>query len=339
MKAFQEGQIVTESPQNTENAIVEPTEMSSKVEELTREMEAQAKKIEKLKKYIANVEADGDRLGRELVIANSYKICFDSITNPLFMVDTSYHIHYANNAFLDITNSSPEILQARPACSEFLNCTHFRNRCLLKECFAEKRGIKGFKCSFFNTAERQFTFVVDALPIHNIATNEILGGFEIFREIVEDTLMKCLMFMLSDQEFGVSIKKLKCIIPMQKITPVPKLPDYVRGVIDLRGQVIPIFDLNCRLGFDQIELSDRQRIIIMESKVGDETKAFGFIVDQVIDIRTINAKDIEPAQSVDYMGSLNYIAGIAKVDKSARVIIDTAYLDHLNAQDVLVIPT
>jgi purine-binding chemotaxis protein CheW len=299
---------------------------STEIESLRKELEEKSTKIEKLKKYILNVEMDGDRLNKELVIANSYRNCFDSITNPLFMVNTALEISYANKAFFEITGSSPAILQQQATCSDFLQCGRFREKCLLKECFEKKEPITGFQCKFVNSADRRFRLVVDALPIHNIATGEILGGIEVFREVVEDTTTKYLMFGLAGQEFGISTKNLREVISMVEITAMPDTPSYVRGLINLRSQVIPIIDMNRRLGFQQGNTSTGNLIIVLEAKTAGRPMVFGIIVDQVNEIRAINAHDVEQMPSVGAGASAvqnckPYIAGVAKHNDRATILL------------------
>jgi len=308
------------------------------VAELTRQLQEKTKKIEKLAKYIANLETDGDRLNRELIVANSHKTCFESITNPLFMVNSSLQIEFVNKAFCDFIGSTPEEFQSKPSCSEVLNCGTFRKRCLLKECFATKEHITGVKCSFVSAAGRKFAFLADALPIHNIATSEILGGFEIFREVDEDTVRKYLMFESGDHQYGVDVKWLKCIVRLPAITPMVNVSDHVRGVINLRGQIIPIYDLNCILGLKPMESSERQCVLVFEGKAQGETRSFGFVVDQVCEIRAISAKEIEPAPDVCGNRVGTFVAGILKIDRQARVIIDAFSLCNREAQTELSLP-
>jgi len=296
------------------------------IEALRKELDDKSRKIEKLKTYISNVEADGDRLSKELVIANSYRNCFDSITNPLFMVNDALEINFANKAFFEMTGSSPEILHQQATCSDFLQCGRFRDKCLLRECFEKKTPINGFRCKFISKAERKFSLVVDALPIYNIATGEILGGIEVFREVVEDTTTKYLMFSLAGQEFGISTKNLREVISMVDITAMPDASDYMRGLINLRGEVIPIIDMNKRLGFQQETPSEGNVIIVLEGKMATRKMIFGIVVDLINEIRAINAHDVEnmPSVGTSESGGQNYkqyISGVAKIDNRATILL------------------
>ena len=168
--------------------------------------------------------------------------------------------------------------------------------------------------------------MVDALPIHNIATGEILGGIEVFREVVEDTTTKYLMFSLAGQEFGISTKNLREVISMVEITAMPDTPDYVRGLINLRSQVIPIVDMNRRLGLQQGNPSTGNLIIVLEAKTAERPMVFGIIVDQVNEIRAINAHDVERLPSVgtgasEDLNCRRYIAGVAKQGDRATILL------------------
>lgn len=294
----------------------------NRIAELTKENEEKTRKIEKLKKYVSNLEADGDRLNDQLLIANSYKNCFNSIVNPVFMVDQSLQINYANSAFFDMTATSPEVLRKTPKCSDILNCDVFRDTCLLKQCFEEDRIISGQKCNFVNSAERKFSLVVDAFSIKNIATNEILGGFEVFREVFEDTVRKYLLFSLSGEEYGINIKRVKEIISMIPVVTVPNLPDSILGVIDLRGQIVPVINIKKKLTIANSETSTKSCMIITEATVNNESKNFAFVADRVNDILNLNAKDIEPAPSILANLKTDYIYGIAKVKNDTKILID-----------------
>ena len=287
---------------------------------------AKSEKIEKLQKYITNLEADGDRLSRQLVIANSYRACFDTrIQNPVFMVTLDCKINYGNKAFRKMTGLTEDELGRAPDCTQLLDCDRFRKgRCLLKECFESKQAIDGFACDFVNSADRRFKLVVDVLPILNVANNEVLGGIEIFREVIEDTQLQYLMFGLNGQEYGVSIKKLRCVISMVEINHVANLPAHVLGVINLRGEIIPVIGIKERLGLTAQGSAERPAIIILDTADKTGKKPLGFIVDQVNSVVTINARDIESPAETGFGTLDNLIAGIAKVGGQTKILLDVS---------------
>lgn len=294
-------------------------------EALRRELAASAQKTEKLKQYIARVETDGDRLNQKLVEANSYRISFESMANavksPLFMVNNDLEIYYANEAFFEITDSSAAILKEKPKCGELLNCGHFRKRCLIQECFAHGKAIEGVECNYDSPTNRRFKLIVDALPILNVANNEILGGIEIFRDLTEDTRRQYMMFSLNGSEYGVSINKVLRIIPRENMTSIPNVPDCISGVINVHGQAIYVINMGAKLGLSRAEAAERSCIVILRSGMESSSTAYGFLADQVNGILTINTKDITFNLGSEFGNETDCIA-IAKVGNSTRVLID-----------------
>ncbi|OGR07799.1 MAG: hypothetical protein A2511_05015 [Deltaproteobacteria bacterium RIFOXYD12_FULL_50_9] len=153
----------------------------------------------------------------------------------------------------------------------------------------------------------------------------MLGGAEIFSKVTEDTQLKHLMFSLSGQEFGVNIKKIKEIISLMEITTVPNMPEHVCGVVNLRGKVVPIIDLKSKLGIKRVEGTVRDCILVVESKHQNVSTTFGFIADQVNRILTIDSQDIDTDCRTGIMNTSDCIAGIARVDRGTRILIDIDY--------------
>jgi purine-binding chemotaxis protein CheW len=299
-------------------------EVMLEISELKAELEKRDAKIDKLKKYIANVEEDSDRINDELLVANSFKVCFNSVTNPLFMVDASLNITFANPAFLDIANIDESAVEKQLNCADVLQCAAMRpHKCLLKECFESGKPIMGYRCSYINSMDRKFRLVVDAFPVHNVATNKILGGFEIFREVIEDTVAKYLMFSVSGEEYGLSTKDLRDILSMTHVFPIPKMPSYVLGSINLRDKIVPVIDIGRRLGLQSCETSSENGVImIMDTTVGSEKATYGFVADKVNEIVDLGPSDIDRTATQSVICGDNCISGVAKVDGRSRVLID-----------------
>lgn len=130
---------------------------------------------------------------------------------------------------------------------------------------------------------------------------------------------KYLLFKLGNEVYGVNILHVTDIIELQKITEVPDMPDYIRGVINLRGQVIPVMDLRLRFNMEFREYDDRTCIII----VNVDDNPLGFIVDTVSEVEDIPEKNIDPPP--DFKGSETkerYIMGLGKVDNEVKILID-----------------
>lgn len=122
---------------------------------------------------------------------------------------------------------------------------------------------------------------------------------------------------IGSEEYGINIMNVQEIIRLNKITTVPGAPDYVKGVVNLRGNVLPVIDMRARFGMEEGDLTDSDRIIVVMYK----GKATGLIVDSVSEVIQISAKDIEKALDVVSDDRSKFIDGIGKLDKGERFII------------------
>ncbi|MFT5290369.1 MAG: purine-binding chemotaxis protein CheW [Planctomycetota bacterium] len=128
-----------------------------------------------------------------------------------------------------------------------------------------------------------------------------------------------LTFQLAEQEYGIAILSVREIIAMQDITPVPGVPMYVQGVINLRGRIIPVIDLRLRLCLEAAEQTERNCIIVTEIESEDSGQLqVGCIVDTVSEVMNVDADRIEapPDLGVD----LSTIMGLAKFEDCGKVI-------------------
>ncbi|MFO7850214.1 MAG: chemotaxis protein CheW [Spirochaetia bacterium] len=132
---------------------------------------------------------------------------------------------------------------------------------------------------------------------------------------------KYLLFKLGQEVYGINIMTVTDIIELQKITEVPDMPEYIRGVINLRGQVIPVMDLRLRFKMEPREYDDRTCIVI----VNINEQPIGFIVDTVSEVVEIPEKNIDPAPEFK-SGSARekYIAGLGKVDNEVKILLDVS---------------
>lgn len=125
-------------------------------------------------------------------------------------------------------------------------------------------------------------------------------------------------FSLGSETYGVDIASVKEIIPIQRIVSVPRSPDFVEGIINLRGRVIPVLDLRKHFGFERKKGDPNQRIVLVE--VGAES--IGVIVDAVSSVLRIPNDSVEPPAAVIVGPEIEYIDGIAKLDKDLIVLLD-----------------
>jgi purine-binding chemotaxis protein CheW len=133
-----------------------------------------------------------------------------------------------------------------------------------------------------------------------------------------------LTFQLGDESYGITVLKVREIIQMQPITQIPRTPDYMKGVINLRGKVIPVADLRIKFAFEKAEVSERTCIIVVSLTMTDGRETLtGLIVDAVEEVLQIEAEQIEDAPSFsDTAISTDYIFGMAKVRDNVKMLID-----------------
>lgn len=133
---------------------------------------------------------------------------------------------------------------------------------------------------------------------------------------------KYLTFVLGTEEYGLEIMKVREIMGYLEVTSVPQTPHHVRGVINLRGQVIPVIDLRVKFGMDTVETTDATCIIVVEMSQDGRDVSVGVIVDQVSEVLDIAGEDIE--ESPNFGGGVNtdFILGMAKVENSVKTLLD-----------------
>ncbi|MCE5265569.1 MAG: chemotaxis protein CheW [Deltaproteobacteria bacterium] len=133
---------------------------------------------------------------------------------------------------------------------------------------------------------------------------------------------KYLTFSLAGEEYGIGILKVREIIGLMTVTAVPQAPRYVKGVINLRGKVIPVIDLRLKFGMDAAEYTERTCIIVMEIKCGDRKIAMGIVVDSVSEVLSIKGGDIEDAPSFGASLDTSCILGMAKSEQGVKILLD-----------------
>lgn len=135
---------------------------------------------------------------------------------------------------------------------------------------------------------------------------------------------KFLTFTLSKEEYGIPIQKVKEIIGMMEITEIPKTPDFIRGVINLRGKIIPIMDLRLKFGLQQKDYNDRTCIIVVEMLVEDIKRQIGIAVDAVSEVMNIQKAEIEEPPEYGDHSSTEFLTGLGKVKGKVVLLLDIA---------------
>jgi purine-binding chemotaxis protein CheW len=133
---------------------------------------------------------------------------------------------------------------------------------------------------------------------------------------------KYLTFALAQEEYGVPVLKVREIIKMMDITGVPQVPEHVKGVINLRGKVIPIVDLRLKFGLPRAEYSDRACIIVVEVDVAGRRLMLGVIVDHVSEVLNIASEEIEPLPEIGQRIDGDYLRGVAKIKGTVKLLLE-----------------
>jgi len=151
------------------------------------------------------------------------------------------------------------------------------------------------------------------------------------KEVESGNLVQFVSFKVDDSEYGVDIMAVREIQGWVNVTTLPNTPEHVRGVLNLRGIIVPIFDLRCRFGNGLTDATELHVMIIIA--VGDRT--MGLLVDAVSDILTINTNEILPVPEVDSSGDQRFLSGLVTVQERmvALLEIDKLFnIDELVAQ-------
>ena len=133
---------------------------------------------------------------------------------------------------------------------------------------------------------------------------------------------KYLTFALGKEEYGLEILKVREIIGYMEITSVPKTPGHVKGVINLRGQVISVIDLRSKFDMDTAEKTDETCIIVVETKHNGRKLSTGLIVDRVSEVLDIAAEKIEDPPTFDAAVDTDFILGMGKIGESVKILLD-----------------
>lgn len=134
---------------------------------------------------------------------------------------------------------------------------------------------------------------------------------------IGDEESKYLTFKLADEEYGVEILKVREINGLMDITAVPRMPVYMKGVINLRGKVIPVVDLRLKFSLEEIEYTEETCIIVV-----DVGKEIGIIVDTVSEVLDIAGDNIEPPPSMGASVDSSFILGMGKVGNAVKILLD-----------------
>jgi purine-binding chemotaxis protein CheW len=141
---------------------------------------------------------------------------------------------------------------------------------------------------------------------------------------------KYLTFTLGRESYGIEILKVREIIRMSDITPVRCMPEYLRGLINLRGKVIPVADLRVKFGLPGIENTERTCIVVVQLSTGSKP-LMGLVVDAVEEVVSLAGSDVEPTPDFGVTVDTSYMLGVAKLRGTVKTLLD---IDHVIASEV-----
>ena len=135
---------------------------------------------------------------------------------------------------------------------------------------------------------------------------------------------KYLTFKLASEGYGIPILTVKEIIGLMPFTPIPRAPEFIKGVINLRGKVIPIIDLRMKFGIPPKDYDDRTCIVVVEVETGQGRYVMGLIVDAVDEVTSVKAEDTEGAPNFGIDLDTRFIKAIAKTQAGVKILLDIA---------------
>lgn len=148
---------------------------------------------------------------------------------------------------------------------------------------------------------------------------------------------KYLTFLLGNEEFAIQVLRVREIMGVQEITAVPQTPSYVKGVINLRGKVIPVVDLRLKFSLAELEYTPRTCIIVVQIQSEAGVMMIGVIVDAVSEVLTLQAADIEDTPDFGNGVATPYLLGMAKIKGKVKILLDINMV--LSSQDLQALPS
>jgi purine-binding chemotaxis protein CheW len=146
-----------------------------------------------------------------------------------------------------------------------------------------------------------------------------------------------LTFMLAGEEYGVDILRVQEIKGWDSVTPIPNTPDYIQGVINLRGTIVPIIDLRLRFNLEAVEYGPVTVVIVLrvEDPDGGKSRVMGLVVDAVSDVYNVPENAIKPAPDFGSVVDVDFVKGLATLDETMVIVLDIDRL--LNADELSVV--
>jgi len=143
---------------------------------------------------------------------------------------------------------------------------------------------------------------------------------------MDDNVNQFLTFMLAGEEYGVDILRVQEIKGWESATEIPNTPDYIEGVMNLRGTIVPIINLRSRFALERIDYSNTTVVIVLKIKADDTEKTIGFVVDAVSDVYNVTDEQLKPTPDFGNSVCTDFVKGLATVDEKMLILLN---IDHL----------
>ncbi len=141
---------------------------------------------------------------------------------------------------------------------------------------------------------------------------------EVRKDQVNDEVLQWVTFQLEEETYGINVMQVREVLRYSEIAPVPGAPDYVLGIINLRGNVVTVIDTRSRFGLMQGEITDNTRIIVIES----DSQVIGILVDSVAEVVYLRSSEIDTTPSVGTDESAKFIQGVSNRDGKLLILVD-----------------
>jgi purine-binding chemotaxis protein CheW len=172
------------------------------------------------------------------------------------------------------------------------------------------------------TGGNTFNVVNNVSSLRSRIMADVTEKVEQVNKALLDKAGKYLTFTLGSEEYGLEILKVREIIGYMEITAVPQTPHYVKGVVNLRGQVIPVIDLRSKFGMETAEITEESCIIVVEVSQNSRKFSTGVVVDKVQEVLDIDGGNIEDSPQFGASVDTDFILGMGKIGDSVKILLD-----------------
>ncbi|MBR9856120.1 MAG: chemotaxis protein CheW [Oceanisphaera sp.] len=148
----------------------------------------------------------------------------------------------------------------------------------------------------------------------------------VVENLAEGEVLQWVTFRLDNETYGINVMQVQEVLRYSDIAPVPGAPNYVLGIVNLRGNVVTVLDTRLRFGLPSAELTDNSRIVIIEA----EKQVIGILVDSVAEVVYLKSSEIETAPNVGTSESAKFIQGVCNREEELLILVD---LDKLLSED------